>query len=284
MTGGTFLGIDWGTSNRRVFRIEAGVVTAEERDGRGAAGLSPGDYPKELAGIRARLGDLPVLIAGMAGSTIGWREAPYVRLPAGLPALAEALLRVDARTAIVPGLAAPADVMRGEEVQMLGAVAAGLVPADAFVAQPGTHCKWAEVRGGEVTGFVTAMTGELFALLRHGILAGQLGGEVTTGAAFLEGVAEGAGRDLAASLFAIRARSVLGLAPDAEAASYASGLLIGADVAAREVSGRVVHVLATPPLSSLYAAAIGALGGDVRLVDSEAAFIAGISRLWELGQ
>jgi 2-dehydro-3-deoxygalactonokinase len=69
--------------------------------------------------------------------------------------------------------------MRGEEVQFLGAVEAGLVPGDALLVQPGTHCKWAEMAGGRVAGFTTAMTGELFALLRtHGLLAAQLGGAV----------------------------------------------------------------------------------------------------------
>ena len=65
--------------------------------------------------------------------------------------------------------------MRGEEVQLLGAVAAGLAPADALLVQPGTHCKWVEMAGGKVADFTTAMTGELFGLLRkHGLLAAQI--------------------------------------------------------------------------------------------------------------
>src|SRR3546814_1946765 len=64
---------------------------------------------------------------------------------------------------------------------------------------------------GRIAGFTTAMTGELFALLRgHSLLAGALTAEVTDGDAFREGLAEGARRDLAASLFGIRAASVLG--------------------------------------------------------------------------
>ena len=40
----------------------------------------------------------------MVGSTVGWMAAPYVEAPAGLADLAGALLRIDDRTAIVPGL------------------------------------------------------------------------------------------------------------------------------------------------------------------------------------
>ena len=283
----SFIAVDWGTSNRRAFRIEDGKVAATERDDRGAANVATGDYDAEVAGIRERLGDLPVLLAGMVGSNIGWRTVPYVAAPAGLPEIAAALDRIDDRTAIVPGLSyrdgVHADVMRGEEVQLLGAVAAGLVPTDAVLCQPGTHCKWATVEGGAITRFTTAMTGELFALLRaHGVLSRQLGHPVEPGAAYLEGVAEGAKRDLAASLFAIRARGVLGLADDAHAASFASGLLSGADTAARIKRGTTVHILADPALGALYANAIDALGGIAHHIDSEAAFVAGITRIQDL--
>jgi 2-dehydro-3-deoxygalactonokinase len=127
------------------------------------------------------------------------------------------------------------------------------------------------------------MTGELFALLRaHGVLSRQLGHPVELGSAFLEGVAEGARRDLAASLFAIRARGVLGIADDAHAASFASGLLIGADTVARIEPGAAVHILADPALGALYASAIDALGGTSHHIDSQAAFVAGITRIQDL--
>ncbi len=282
---GRFIAVDWGTTNRRTFLIEDGRAVRSERDANGAAAVT--DFPAEVAAIRGRFGDLPMLLAGMVGSNIGWREVPYVPVPAALGDLAAALHRIDGRTAIVPGLCyladRRADVMRGEEVQLLGAAAANLVPADALLCQPGTHCKWAVLEGGRIARFTTAMTGELFALLRtHGLLARQLGGNVADGPAFREGVAEGARRDLAASLFGIRAAGVLGRRDDA--AAYASGLLIGSDVAVRlaEEPGQRIHILADPALGSLYAAAIAALGGSATRVDSHAAFLAGITRLWDL--
>ncbi len=282
-----FIAVDWGTTNRRAFRIEDGTVVATERDDRGAATVAASEYDAEVAGIRERLGDLPMLLAGMVGSNIGWRSVPYVAAPAGLAEVAAALDRVDERTAIVPGLSyrdgLHADVMRGEEVQLLGAIAAELVPADALLCQPGTHCKWATVEGGRIARFTTAMTGELFALLRaHGVLSRQLTHPVEPGTAFLQGVAEGAKRDLAASLFAIRARGVLGIADDTHAASFASGLLIGADTAARIEAGATVHILADAVLGALYASAIDALGGTSHHIDSQAAFVAGITRIQDL--
>lgn len=287
MNQGAFIAVDWGTTNRRAYRIEGGIVSDTWRDDRGVKAMAGQSYEAEVASIRERLGDLPMLMAGMVGSTIGWREAPYASLPAGLPALAASLLAVDDRTGIVPGLSLndgnQADVMRGEEVQLLGAVAAGLAPADALLCQPGTHCKWVRMIRGEVAHFATAMTGELFALLKdHSILAGQLSGEVAPRSAFRAGVRRGVEGDLATALFGIRAASVLGTLSPEDAPSRASGILIGADVAAQVGSGDVVHILADPALGALYASAIEELGGTPTLVDSHAAFVAGIVAIQEL--
>lgn len=284
MSDGRFLAIDWGTTNRRIYRIEGDAVAATERDAMGVTSVT--DFAAELASIRAHFGDLPVLMAGMVGSTIGWREASYVPAPAGFADLGRHLLRIDDRTAIVPGVSlrdgGRGDVMRGEEVQLLGAVAAGLVPADAMLVQPGTHCKWATMTDGRIEHFTTAMTGELFGLMRtHGILSAQLGGDVVQGDAFLDGVREGQRRDLTASLFGIRAAKLLGLRDDADAASFASGLIVGADVAAR-VGGDAfdtAYILADPALGGLYAAAVVANGRAAKVVDSHAAFAAGIIQL-----
>ncbi len=282
-----FIALDWGTTNRRAYRVEDGRIAATLRSAQGVSTTPADAYPAELAAIRAELGDLPVLMAGMVGSTIGWRVAPYVAVPAGIDDIAAALTRIDDRTAIVPGLSftqgTRGDVMRGEEVQLLGAALAGQVPADALLCQPGTHCKWVELRDNRIAAFTTAMTGELFALLRaNGVLAPQLAAPVTADDAFRDGVREGAKRDLAASLFGIRASHVLSLRDDAHAASYASGLLIGSDVAARIDGGRDVHLVADGDLATLYATAIETLGGRALVSGCEAAFIAGITQIRKL--
>lgn len=287
MSQGAFITVDWGTTNRRSYRIEKGAVVDTHRDDRGVLAMAGGDWAAEAAAIRNHHGDLPMLIAGMAGSNRGWREVPYVDCPATIDDLASAAVWIEpGRTAILPGLAQRSnnrpDVMRGEEVQLFGAMAAGLAPVDALLCQPGTHCKWAEASDGAIVAFSTAMTGELFALLKsHSILTAQLGGAVTDDAAFRSGVARAQQGDLLTALFGIRAASVLATRDDRDAASHASGLLIGADVGARQVSGRTVHILADPALGALYSTAITENGGIARLIDSHAAFVAGIARLAE---
>ena len=281
-----FLAIDWGTTNRRVYALDAGgAVAASERDDHGIVAVTPGAFAAEVAGIRQRFGDLPMLCAGMVGSVRGWVEVPYLRCPADLDSLAGALHRVDARTAIVPGLSVVeggrGDVMRGEEVQLMGSVVAGLAPPDALLCQPGTHCKWAEMAGGRVERFRTTITGELFALLRnHSLLADFLTGAVADGDAFRAGVTASADAILLTRLFGVRADALLGLRAREDAAAYVSGLLIGSDVREQSLAGQTVHVLADPGLGSLYAAAIDMAGGHVVVVDSEAAFIAGITAIW----
>jgi 2-dehydro-3-deoxygalactonokinase len=250
--------------------------------------VEPGGFADDVAVIRASLGDLPVLLAGMAGSVRGWVTTPYARCPAGLDDLACALHWVEPqRTAIVPGLSDPAgDVMRGEEVQLLGAIAAGLAPAEALLCQPGTHCKWAHVADGRIASFSSAMTGEMFALLKaHSLIADFLTGPVADGPAFREGVSAGLSGRLTTHLFRVRAAALLGHRMADESAAFASGLLIGHDVGGEDLSpGQPIYIVADPPLGDLYAAAVELAGGVPHLIDSQAAFVAGISHIWSLAR
>jgi len=168
-------------------------------------------------------------------------------------------------------------------VQFLGAQAAGLVGDEGLLCQPGTHCKWARLERGRLAGFATAMTGELFALLKgHSLLADFLEGEVVDGEAFRTGVRAGLSGSLTRLLFGVRASALLGLRPAADSAAYASGLLIGHDVAgAALASGQTVHILADAHLGSLYAAAVTLAGGEPVFIDSHAAFVAGIAQIWK---
>ncbi|MFD1786331.1 2-dehydro-3-deoxygalactonokinase [Sphingomonas floccifaciens] len=286
---GQWLAIDWGTTNRRVYAIAAdGTVVASERDDRGILSVAPDGYAAEVADIRARFGDLTILCAGMVGSNRGWADLPYVPCPASVAALAEAVRWVEpGRTAIVPGVTVAEgrrrDVMRGEEVQLLGAVSAGLAPADALLCQPGTHCKWAWMVDGRIDRFVTAMTGELYALIgKHSLLSAQMTGPAAPGTDFLAGVADAADGDLSARLFGVRADAVTGEGAIGHAASYISGLLIGVDVRERLGAGDHAYVLADATLGGLYRAAIEAVGGRATLIDSQAAFVAGITQVWRL--
>lgn len=285
-----YIAIDWGTTNRRIYVLaDDGRMLDTARDDRGVLAMRQEDYPSAIAAIRVRFGNLPIITAGMVGSTRGWREAAYVPAPADLPALARAATRIaDHDVVIVPGISlltdTRADVMRGEEVQILGAIAARQAPADALFAQPGTHNKWVYTQDGRITDFATTMTGELFALIKgHGILAGMLDGPVADGPAFRDGLSRGGGAcDLTAALFGVRASVLLGRIAAEDAAAYASGLLIGSDIGAvPDMEGKVVHLLSSGLLADLYTIGIEARGGHVVALDSHAGFLAGLHAIRE---
>lgn len=285
-----FIAVDWGTTNRRAYAIDAsGRRGAEFEDGRGVLSIEPGDFPAAVAEIRERLGDKPLLMAGMIGSNKGWVEAPYVACPAGIDELAKSVVEADERALIVPGVCysseAKADVMRGEEVQLLGAVAAGEVPKDCTVCHPGTHNKWVRVDGGRIASFRTVLTGELFSLLKaHSILADLLKNEVRDGHHFRAGVRHALETDdLPAELFSVRARVLLGKADPTGAASYASGMLIGNDVKIGLTTAAAgdIFVMGRPDLTSLYAAALGEAGRKAIELDGEQSFVSGITQIAE---
>ena len=285
-----FIAVDWGTSNRRAYRIgPGGDHVAEYEDSQGVLAVPAGGFADAVAESRARLGDLP-MIAGMVGSNRGWIEVPYVPCPAGFADLAAAVTWAEpGRTAIVPGLsllsATRADVMRGEEVQLLGAVKAGLIPADGLACHPGTHNKWVVIEGGSIASFRTVMTGELFDhVKRKGVLADWLDRPVQDGDAFRAGVHEGLnGGAIGADLFAVRARILLGLASAEDAASFTSGLLIGSDVGAGLADGDgPVTIIGRPDLTRLYAAALSVAGREHGEVDGEDAFIGGVREIVRL--
>lgn len=284
------IAVDWGTTNRRAYLLSAaGECTDEFEDGKGALSVPPDGFPAAVAEIRERLGDRPMLLAGMIGSNRGWVEAPYVPCPAGLDDVAKAIVWPSEREGIVPGVSyvgqGRADIMRGEEVQLLGGVASGMVQPEGFVCHPGTHNKWALLRHGIIRDFGTVMTGELFNLLKqHSILADLLQGPVEANDAFKRGVRHAMEREmLPASLFGVRAGVLLGQASKEDAPSYTSGLLIGTDVRIGLTwpLGAPIAVMGRPELTRLYAAAIIEAGREPFELDGEQCFIAGIRAIAE---
>jgi 2-dehydro-3-deoxygalactonokinase len=283
-----FIAVDWGTTNRRAYRLDGSGASKDEfEDAQGVLAVSSGGFPDAVAEIRNRLGDLPLVLAGMIGSNRGWKETPYVPCPVGIDDLVKALVWAGDREAIVPGVSYigddRADVMRGEEVQLLGGVAAGLVDTDSLVCHPGTHNKWVQLRAGQLQSFRTVMTGELFALLKeHSILSDLLQGEVADNDVFRSAAARAVFHEtLPAELFAVRARVLLGKAKKDDAASYTSGLLIGTDVriGLSTPTSSMVVVMGRPDLTKLYAAAIGEAKRQSTELDGEQCFLAGIHEI-----
>jgi len=59
-----FIAVDWGTTNRRAYRMDtSGKCTAEFEDDKGILSVPKDGFPAAIADIRNRLGDHPLLSA-----------------------------------------------------------------------------------------------------------------------------------------------------------------------------------------------------------------------------
>lgn len=279
MTATSAIGVDWGTTTFRAFRFgeddsaleirraEAGIRAIDDADFEGALEHLVGDW-LDMAD------NVPVVLSGMIGSRQGWIEAPYLSCPADLGDLAGGLVPLDLargrRIYVVPGLSyrdagGVPDVMRGEEVQILGAIER-LDTEVATLCLPGTHSKWAWVEGRHVTGFATHMTGEVFDVLRrHSILGTMIEHAAWDQDAFQRGVARAAQTDaggLLHQLFGVRAAGLFGeLSPETSGA-FLSGLVIGYELRAALAShpGGPVRLIGDEGLVPLYRQALAGFG------------------------
>lgn len=299
MSTPALIGIDWGSTHRRASLIgHDGSLLALQHDDEGALACQ-GRFESSLLGLLQAWPevphDLPVLMAGMVGSALGWQEVPYVDARSPLRALAAKRVPLrqapaGRRWAIVPGLVwrgegGRVDVMRGEETQLLGALQLlGARGDEGCYVLPGTHSKWVWLQGGAVAELRTWMSGELFALLRErGTLSGAMQAAPAQAEpdpqAFARGVADAAEGGLSHLLFGARAQVVTGTMPAAVAAAYVSGLLIGSEWHALPRRGGgvptgPVRVIGEPALAALHARCAAMLGHAVELMDASAVQLA----------
>ncbi|MCL6707748.1 2-dehydro-3-deoxygalactonokinase [Pseudomonas sp. R2.Fl] len=286
--------VDWGTSNLRIWLVDAdGQVLGERQSPEGMQGLAREQFAGVLDGHLTALDaadNLPVMIAGMAGARTGWIEAPYLDAPARLVFVAEGAVRAphDRRTVyILPGVCQraplPYDVMRGEETQLAGAAASG--HGDGVFCLPGTHSKWAMLQNGVLQRFTTVMTGELFDLLgRQSILRLSVDASVSTtpdNPTFAEAVREALepGFSLTSALFSIRAGGLLADLPPTAATSRLSGLLIGQEIAAARQAyndNGPVRLVGSVRLCALYGEALRLAGRTFEVLDGSVLVRAGL--------
>lgn len=284
MDGGrAMIGVDWGTSNFRAYRLAAdGTILDRRTAPSGILHVAGGRFAETLEGQIGEwlgAGEDRVLLCGMVGSRQGWQEVPYVPCPAGIAELAVAVVRVPFEGAsvwLVPGVSCVdpdgmPDVIRGEETKIIGLDTT--LRDDRLVCLPGTHTKWISVRAGKIAAFATEMTGELFGVLKeHSILGRMMQPGPLDWAAFDLGVArarESSG--LLHHLFGVRALGLFGRLAETSAASYLSGLLIGHEVRAAMPEAATVQLVGEPVLTRHYARAIAACRGTPRLEDEDAA-------------
>nr|WP_294546925.1 2-dehydro-3-deoxygalactonokinase [uncultured Rhodopila sp.] len=279
------IGVDWGTTSFRAFRVgRDGTIRDRRASPRGIMNVPDGrfgDTLRDEIGPWLALGEDKVLLSGMIGSRQGWKETPYLPCPAGPAELAGALADIGfdwAKVKLVPGLSGTdesgvAEVMRGEEAQVMGVPA--LLRDGCIACLPGTHSKWVGVEGGRIARFTTHMTGEAFAALRgHTILGRMMRDGPAGGAPFDAGVARSAEPGgLLHHVFGVRALALADRLPETESPAYLSGILIGHEVRAAlaQSPGAIVQVIGAADLTALYARAIAACGGYAERHDGEAA-------------
>ncbi|MFG6159929.1 2-dehydro-3-deoxygalactonokinase [Halomonas sp. 1390] len=294
MSAHPLIAVDWGTSNFRAFLVDrvSGECLDSRRSEVGLRALSAGEFPHYCASQVKDWRDggrVPVYLSGMVGSGRGWCEAPQLQVPAGLDDLVTRLMPAPglASAWIVPGLKtvseAHVDVMRGEEIQALGAMAhQGL--ADGICCLPGTHSKWARLSAGRLVDFTTAMTGELYHAVRFHTLVGEPArdsGEIDE-AGFRQGLE--AARHPAGvlhALFEARSRHLYGGLEGASVAGFISGVLIGSEILAQASLWRrqEVTLVGSATMNAWYRIALEEQGVTVVEVKSDAATLSGIKAL-----
>lgn len=279
-----YIAIDWGSTNLRAWLYQGGECLESRQSEAGVTRLNGRSPAAVLAEITQhwRDGATPVVMAGMVGSNVGWKIAPYLPLPAAFSDIGQQLTAVGDNIWIIPGLCVSRDdnhnVMRGEETQLLGARA--LAPSSVYV-MPGTHCKWVLADRRQIHDFRTVLTGELHhLLLQHSLVGAGLPPQETSAAAFAAGLQRGINNPaVLPQLFEVRASHVLGALPREQVSEFLSGLLIGAEVATLSdtfAGQQAISLVAGSSLTSRYQQAFAAIGREVSAVAGDTTFQTGI--------
>lgn len=285
-----FVGVDWGSSRFRAYLFDRmGQVLDTCGTDDGLLNLQSRNFEDVL---RIRLDPWrerfdTIYLSGMVTSRSGWTETEYLQCPVDLGGLSDRALSQDLgdwRLVFLPGLCVRGerpDVMRGEEVQLLGL---DLNRSETVVVLPGTHSKWVRMANGQVVTFRTIVTGEMFALLLGHSLIGQAATESASGGVvFRDAVQAGYGSETPiADLFSLRASVMVGAGDAADVATRLSGHLMGCEI--REAMsflgsmGRSVRILGATGLAERYAEALDAIGVASELCD-EATTSQGFARI-----
>ena len=290
-----FLSCDWGTSSFRLKLVEAsnlqtqadvqndsGIISTNENWRKVDKGQSRFLFYSSVISsaistleekVGHRLSGIPVILSGMASSSLGMVQLPYKQLPFRTDGSDLNVERIAASTEfghdvfIISGVCSATEVMRGEETQLVGAVE-GNSGADVIYVLPGTHSKHIMVKGGAACDFKTYMTGEIFSLLSKNSTLSEAvtdasGASSNTNIeAFVEGVRDSQNSNLLNSLFRTRTRFLLDKLKQESNRSYLSGLLIGSEVLDLLKGKPGKFVVVSSGIGDHYKVAIKTLGDD----------------------
>lgn len=289
---------DWGSTHLRLYRVDGDGMVRERRRSDQGTQASRGRHGEVLAEAMAGWDDDTVLLCGMVGARGGWHEMPYLDCPAGLDDIAGQLQRIhppgfEQRALwLVPGLRDTVsdlvpDAMRGEETQL--AALLDVLPGGVHrVCLPGTHSKWVTIHDGRIQRIHTAMTGEVYALLRtHSLLGALMAADDGRfdGYAFDAGLRRsGDPGGLLHHLFGVRTTGLSGQFGESALPSYLSGLLIGHELRGGALSQEgprpaQVHLVGSERLLAAYARALTTLEIGVQRHPEDLA-ARGLHALW----
>lgn len=279
-------GVDWGSSSFRAYRFdEQGSVIDSISNASGLREIHGESISRFEAVLFDNIGHWlsegdSILLSGMITSKAGWVETQYLTCPQDVTELASHARSMDTNGChllFLPGIKQTepvADVMRGEELQLLGASNS---TGRSTVVLPGTHSKWAKMNGTTLSAFRTIMTGELFALIRHQSLVGAIATSDTYNEdKFIKGVQQGYSSDTVLSeLFTLRSSVLLEQLTASSVHSKLSGLLIGREIReGQQLMGDdsdSVILVGADKLCDLYKVAFKTLGTKVTQFEGEAA-------------
>ncbi|MCF3111171.1 2-dehydro-3-deoxygalactonokinase [Niabella sp. CC-SYL272] len=302
-----FLSCDWGTSTFRLRLIQVtGLViqatvqlaqgiaqTAAEWQQKGEAISREAYYIRflnqQIQTLEQQLGHsltgIPIVLSGMASSSIGVTELPYKALPFSIDGSGLIVQTIpDDRhpLLLISGACTATDVMRGEETKIVGA--ADALPdteQELLLLLPGTHPKHIQVHNRMVTAFRTFMTGEVFGLLAaQSILAGSVTrnnelSDPSSHAYFMRGVHLSQTHSLLHHLFGVRTNQLLKKIPPEHNYHYLSGLLIGEELKTL-LADQPVYLLGSTTHLAAYTLACETLGiKTILLPDADQALVKG---------
>ena len=284
---------DWGSSHLRTYLVDAEGSTLRRYESNRGVKSNAGNksiYREELNKALEKLQvstDSEIRISGMAGSKLGWEETDYSPTPVTKEEFASNYLPlsdfVNAR--LYGGVKhqnkdGSLDVMRGEEVQIFGIIAAN--PDARLICLPGTHSKWVTVENGKIMAFKTYMTGDLFhSLCEESIFKGQITSRTFNRDGFLHGCRLATeGNDLQ-DLFKLRSEYVFSKISSEAFHSCLSGFLIMNELKSANPQSKV-SLCGSPSLIPLYAVALEEIGIQNLALDSETATISGHQSLISL--
>jgi len=295
-----FVAVDWGSTALRAWLIgEAGEILAQHSSDQGVFSLEAKDFESTLLTVCGEwLGDAPdtpIIMAGMIGSRSGWQETAYQQCPVKAETLGENLLALTNTSKlnlfVIPGIktnspSGSADVMRGEEVQIIGALAALHASPDsnALICLPGTHSKWAQTHQQEITNFSTFFTGEMYSLLgEFSSIGAIMNGDEFDETSFREGLAYSrqAGGFLH-HIFSARARLLTDTWSGGSLSAYLSGIAIGHEFQGAKTlypKQSTLYLIGNSHLQSLYQIAASEFGFKANSLDAADAIIQGIAHI-----